>query len=116
VAKSIPWVTTESGRLAGEVRSAGGGGFTAGNVTFVSVYEAGSVYNFSSLFQIFTRFSFHLQAYGPIRSTRSGFGKLTAISSNQSLVLIVAVCFQDLFTRWTMNVPLSFNVSATRWA
>jgi len=40
-AKSIPWVTTESGRLAGGVRSAGGGGFTAGNITFVEVYEAG---------------------------------------------------------------------------
>jgi len=36
-----PWVTLESGRLAGTVRSAGGGGLTAGNVTFVTVYEAG---------------------------------------------------------------------------
>ena len=44
-AKSIPWVTTESGRLAGGVRSAGGGGFTAGNVTFVDNYQAGSVHN-----------------------------------------------------------------------
>jgi cathepsin A (carboxypeptidase C) len=40
-AKSIPWVTSDSGRQAGRVRSAGGAGFTAGNVTFVEVYDAG---------------------------------------------------------------------------
>jgi cathepsin A (carboxypeptidase C) len=40
-AKSVPWVVTETGKLAGEVRSAGGGGFTAGNVTFVNVHDAG---------------------------------------------------------------------------
>ena len=40
-AKSIPWVDDATGRQAGEVRSAGGAGFTAGNVTFVQVYEAG---------------------------------------------------------------------------
>jgi len=39
--KPVPWVTFESGRTAGTVRSAGGGGFTAGNVTFVAVHEAG---------------------------------------------------------------------------
>ncbi|PPQ66021.1 hypothetical protein CVT26_010777 [Gymnopilus dilepis] len=38
---AVPWVTAKSGRVAGEVRSAGGGGFRAGNVTFVTVYEAG---------------------------------------------------------------------------
>ncbi|TRM61781.1 Alpha/Beta hydrolase protein [Schizophyllum amplum] len=40
-AKSIPWIDSATGRLAGEVRSAGGNGFTAGNVTFVNVHEAG---------------------------------------------------------------------------
>ncbi|KAG5639177.1 hypothetical protein H0H81_006081 [Sphagnurus paluster] len=40
-AKALPWITAASGRLAGEVRSAGGAGFTAGNVTFVTVFEAG---------------------------------------------------------------------------
>ncbi|GLB35555.1 putative peptidase S10 family protein [Lyophyllum shimeji] len=39
--ESTPWIHADSGRVAGEVRSAGGGGFTAGNVTFVNVYEAG---------------------------------------------------------------------------
>lgn len=41
--KSAPvkWTTLGSGRVAGEIRSAGGDGFTAGNVTFVQVYEAG---------------------------------------------------------------------------
>lgn len=42
-APSIQWVTTGSGRVAGEVRAAGGSGFGAGNVTFVNVYEAGFV-------------------------------------------------------------------------
>ena len=37
--KSIPWV--KNGKVAGAVRSAGGHGFTAGNVTFVDVYNAG---------------------------------------------------------------------------
>ncbi|EEB89259.1 hypothetical protein MPER_12663, partial [Moniliophthora perniciosa FA553] len=40
-AESIPWVDLSTGRQAGEVRSAGGAGFTAGNITFVQVYEAG---------------------------------------------------------------------------
>ncbi|KAI4518274.1 peptidase S10, serine carboxypeptidase [Schizophyllum commune Loenen D] len=45
-AKSIPWIDSTTGRLAGEVRSAGGGGFTAGNVTFVNVHEAGHMVPF----------------------------------------------------------------------
>lgn len=40
------WTTLASGRVAGEVRSAGGDGFTAGNVTFVQVYEAGHMVPF----------------------------------------------------------------------
>ncbi|KIM49641.1 hypothetical protein M413DRAFT_438816 [Hebeloma cylindrosporum] len=34
----VPWVTAQSGHTVGEVRSAGSG---AGNVTFVTIYEAG---------------------------------------------------------------------------
>ncbi|KAF9041173.1 Alpha/Beta hydrolase protein [Rhodocollybia butyracea] len=41
-AESIPWVTIQDGVLAGTVRSAGGSGFTAGNVTFVTVHESGA--------------------------------------------------------------------------
>ncbi|KIK04018.1 hypothetical protein K443DRAFT_676325 [Laccaria amethystina LaAM-08-1] len=44
--KSVPWSTLESGRIAGEVRSAGGGGFTAGNITYVNVHEAGHMVPF----------------------------------------------------------------------
>ncbi|KAF9453680.1 carboxypeptidase C [Macrolepiota fuliginosa MF-IS2] len=40
-AKPVPWVTFESGRLAGESRSAGGNNLSAGNVTFVTVFDAG---------------------------------------------------------------------------
>ena len=39
--KKLPWVTLNGGDVAGLVRSAGGGGFSAGNITFVEVYEAG---------------------------------------------------------------------------
>ncbi|KAH8980717.1 Alpha/Beta hydrolase protein, partial [Lactarius hatsudake] len=39
-APPIQWVE-RSGRVAGEVRTAGGGDLGAGNVTFVNVYEAG---------------------------------------------------------------------------
>jgi len=39
--KPVPWFTSNSGRMAGEVRSAGGSGFRAGNVTFVNIHEAG---------------------------------------------------------------------------
>lgn len=44
--KSVPWSTLDSGRIAGEVRSAGGGGFTAGNITYVNVHEAGHMVPF----------------------------------------------------------------------
>jgi cathepsin A (carboxypeptidase C) len=40
-AKSLPWVTIESGLQVGEVRTAGGRGSSAGNVTFVNVFDSG---------------------------------------------------------------------------
>jgi cathepsin A (carboxypeptidase C) len=46
-AKPMPWITFESGKLAGTVRTAGGGGYTAGNVTFVTVHEAGLVFSYA---------------------------------------------------------------------
>jgi cathepsin A (carboxypeptidase C) len=39
----MKWIPARSGRVAGEVRSAGGNGFGAGNVTFVNIFEAGFV-------------------------------------------------------------------------
>jgi carboxypeptidase C (cathepsin A) len=39
----LPWVTLKGGKVAGVVRAAGGGGVTAGNVTFVTVYEVGLI-------------------------------------------------------------------------
>ena len=38
-----PWVTLGKGDLSGWVRSAGGDGFTAGNITYVQVHAAGCV-------------------------------------------------------------------------
>lgn len=40
-AESEPWIALSNGKVVGEVRSAGGDGFTAGNVTFVNVHNAG---------------------------------------------------------------------------
>jgi hypothetical protein len=40
-AQSEPWVSPRTGVTFGEVRSAGGSGYTAGNLTFVTIYEAG---------------------------------------------------------------------------
>lgn len=40
-AKAVPWFSGQTGKLVGEVRNAGGAGFTAGNITFVIIYEAG---------------------------------------------------------------------------
>ncbi|KAF5386835.1 hypothetical protein D9615_002016 [Tricholomella constricta] len=56
--KSVPWITAHSGKLAGEVRAAGGAGFTAGNVTFVNVFEAGHMVPFDqseAALDLFTR-------------------------------------------------------------
>ncbi|KAI0330115.1 carboxypeptidase C [Cubamyces sp. BRFM 1775] len=41
-----PWLTLDKGELAGWVRSAGGDGFTAGNVTYVQVHAAGHMVPF----------------------------------------------------------------------
>ncbi|KAG0698708.1 Alpha/Beta hydrolase protein [Suillus ampliporus] len=40
-AETEQWITMRSGKVAGTVRSAGGGGAGAGNVTFVTVHDAG---------------------------------------------------------------------------
>jgi carboxypeptidase C (cathepsin A) len=40
---ALPWVTIKDNKVAGEVRVAGGDGSTAGNVTFVTIFEAGCV-------------------------------------------------------------------------
>ncbi|KAF9535450.1 serine carboxypeptidase [Crepidotus variabilis] len=39
--KAVSWILPESGKVIGEVRSAGGLGSSAGNVTFVNVHNAG---------------------------------------------------------------------------
>lgn len=37
----VPWQVLKSGKIAGKVKAAGGGGFSAGNYTYVVVHEAG---------------------------------------------------------------------------
>ena len=45
-AKSMPFITSNGGNVIGSVRSAGGGGLTAGNVTYVTVFEAKAYVHF----------------------------------------------------------------------
>lgn len=49
-AKTIPWITLEGGKVAGTVRSSGGSGFTAGNVSFVTVHEAGHMVPYDRMY------------------------------------------------------------------
>jgi len=37
----VPWTTLNTGKIAGKVKAAGGGGFTAGNFTYIVIHEAG---------------------------------------------------------------------------
>ncbi|TFK25756.1 carboxypeptidase C [Coprinopsis marcescibilis] len=39
--KDLPWTPVRSGVVSGAVRTAGGNGYSAGNITFVNVHEAG---------------------------------------------------------------------------
>lgn len=124
-AKSIPWVTNNSGKVAGEVRTAGGSGFTAGNVTFVNVYDAGWV----TPIQLLTILCLStLQPHGPLRPTWCCFGKFAAylvcgsfpfweacaLRVPKCLLQILNTCWhllQDLFTRWIKDVPLFWSSS-----
>jgi hypothetical protein len=47
---ALPWVTIKDNKVAGEVRVAGGDGSTAGNVTFVTIFEAGCVRSSAPMF------------------------------------------------------------------
>ncbi|GJE97822.1 Serine carboxypeptidase [Phanerochaete sordida] len=61
--KSEKWAILTSGRVAGEVRTAGSNGFDAGNVTFVQVYEAGHMAPYDqpeAAFDLFTRWIMNL--------------------------------------------------------
>lgn len=40
-AEKQPWITLDGGKIAGQVRTAGATELTAGNVTYVEVYDAG---------------------------------------------------------------------------
>ncbi|KAG9311668.1 Alpha/Beta hydrolase protein [Chiua virens] len=58
VAPTKQWITLGAGKVAGTVRSASGGGFSAGNITFVTVHEAGHMVPFDqpeAALDMFTR-------------------------------------------------------------
>jgi len=74
------WITLQ-GRTAGTVRSASGGGSGAGNITFVTVDDAGSVFR-SHVPRNSCRYV--LQPHGTVRSARSCLGE----SSSESVVFL----------------------------
>jgi cathepsin A (carboxypeptidase C) len=80
---ALPWVTIKGGKVAGEVRAAGGGGYTAGNVTFVNIYEAGHMVPFD-------------QPEAALVS--DSFIPASLLSTDD---------IQDMFTRWLDNHPLT---------
>ncbi|KAG9040048.1 hypothetical protein FS837_000885 [Tulasnella sp. UAMH 9824] len=54
----VPWQTLNTGKVAGKVKSAGGGGFTAGNFTYVVIHESGHMVPFDqpeASLDLFTR-------------------------------------------------------------
>ena len=105
-AKPIPWVTTYNGRVAGEVRSAGGQGFTAGNVTFVNVYEAGyaSVFAFLGLQCKLITFYASIRHMVPYDQPEAAFVSLAMV-----LLFLTFILMQDLITRWVSDIPLSIT-------
>ena len=75
-------MTLSSGRIAGEVRSAGGDGFTAGNVTFVQVYEAGYVMLISICFLVIKLFPFsHMVPFDPSEAALVSYSALKSLRS-----------------------------------
>jgi len=69
-------VTLNTGKLAGEVRSAGGGGFAAGNVTFVNIYDAGFV-SFVWLYRSPYLYTFHHSHMVPFDQPEAALVSLT---------------------------------------
>lgn len=65
-ASTLPWTTLQDGKLVGTVRSAGGNGASAGNVTFVAVHAAGYAYLCYNKLHVF---KCCIQAHGTFRPT-----------------------------------------------
>ncbi|KAJ3552650.1 hypothetical protein NM688_g4041 [Phlebia brevispora] len=79
--KAFPWIAVESGRTAGEVRSATGGRFSAGNLTFVKVYDAGHMMPHDqpeAALDLFTRWIFDIPLHLPW-SDATSLEKLTGL-------------------------------------
>lgn len=91
-ANNTHWVTLDSGKVAGEVRAAGGAGLGAGNYTYVEVYEAGLV--------DFARFNL-------LRGWFTGFTPRHMVPYDQPEAAL------DLFTRWITDTPLSLASNGT---
>jgi hypothetical protein len=70
-AKPLEWKVPSSDRAAGYVRASGSARMTAGNQTFVALYEAGYVLLSSKLWTVLIQF---VQTLLSVRSTRSCLG------------------------------------------
>ena len=84
-----PWTVKDSGRVAGTVRTAGGNGHTAGNVTFLIIHEAGLV-NSSTL---------------PFESVLKSSPVIWFHMTNLKLPLYVVVALQSVWDADLLNCP-----------
>ncbi len=89
-----PWVTFGKSDLSGWVRSAGGDGFTAGNITYVQVHAAGYVYSINCLSGSF------------LMNT-----ELMCVSPSHMVPFDQPEASLDLLSRWLADVPLTLNTT-----
>ena len=105
-----PWVTLDSGNIAGSVRTAG----SSGNVTFLEVFAAGWVklgympdrliVNDVNWLGLIDR---HMVPFDQAENALV----CTDVNRGTKLPLINRT-LQDMITRWVAGVPLTLNVTA----
>ena len=56
---TVAWMVKSTGKVAGTVRTVGGNGATAGNITFVTIHEAGHMVPYDKPEESFVRLCNH---------------------------------------------------------
>lgn len=101
------WITLQSGKVAGTVRSASGGGSGAGNVTFVTIHEAGSVFRLRILRMQTDNFISSCSHMVPFDQPEAALVSCLHGGHPPKSVLTKFVFPQDMFTRWITDTPLA---------